>query len=73
MNVGVLEFMDTNASLPPAVLFIYYYKVCLTNGRELNWTEKFCSVKMLKKNVTHPDQMVTASVLIEMNDYKINT
>lgn len=28
---------------------------------------------MLKKNVTHPDQMVTASVLIEMNEYKINT
>lgn len=51
MKVGVLEFMDTYASLPPAVLFIYYYKVGLTNGRELNWTEKILFSKDVKEKV----------------------
>lgn len=57
MKVGVLEFMDTYASLPPAVLFIYYYKVGLTNGRELNWTEKILFSKDVKEkgNTSRPN------------------
>lgn len=58
MKVGVSEFMDTNALiLPPAVLFIYYYKVCLTNGRELNWTEKILLSKDVKEkcNTSRPN------------------
>lgn len=52
MKVGVLEFIDTNASLPPAVLFIYYYKVDLIMEGKTKWINIYqISNQFLKQQI----------------------